>query len=82
MSRVRITIDRLVLKGVEPGDRDALVEAFRAELSQVLANPTSRAALLGSRRMPILRLGRIPLESGPASARRFGRAKPEQSEGG
>lgn len=72
MSRVRVTIDQLVLKGLEPADRKALVEGLQAELSQVLSDPAARAAWARSHRTPVLKLGRMPLESGPAGGRKFG----------
>jgi hypothetical protein len=72
VSRVHLTIDRLVLSGLEPGDRKALVEGLKAELSQILSDPAARAALGGSRRTPVLKLGRMLLEPGPAGGRKFG----------
>ena len=59
MSRITVTIDRLVLKGLEAGDRAALAEEFQSELSQVLADPLTRPKWLCSYRTPVLRLGRL-----------------------
>jgi hypothetical protein len=73
MSRVRLTIDHLVLKGMEPGDRNALVEGLKGELSQVLSDPAARAEWAHSHRTPVLRLGRMPMEPGPAGGRTFGK---------
>jgi hypothetical protein len=72
MSRIRVTIDRLVLKGIEPEVRTALVEALRAELSRVLADPATRADWARSHRTPVLRLGSIPLQPGPSGGRKLG----------
>jgi hypothetical protein len=72
MSVIHVTIDRLSLKGFEASDRKALVEGLRSELSRVLADPATRAEWARSRRTPVLRLGRMPLESGPAGGRKFG----------
>jgi hypothetical protein len=72
MSRVRVTIDQLVLKGLEPADRKALVEGLQAELSQVLSNPSGRAEWARSHRTPVMKLGRMPFEAGPAGGRKFG----------
>lgn len=72
MSRITLTIDRLVLKGFEAGDRKALTEGLQAELSRVLADPATRVEWARSHRTPVLRLGRMPLESGPAGGRKFG----------
>jgi hypothetical protein len=73
MSRITLTIDRLVLNGIEPGDRKALVEGLRAELSQVLSDPAGRAEWARSHRTPVLKLGRMSLEGGPAGGRKFGK---------
>jgi len=72
VSRIRLSIDQLVLKGFEPGDRNALVEGLESELSRLLADPATRAEWARSHRTPVLRLGRMPVESGPAAARKFG----------
>jgi hypothetical protein len=72
MSRVHVIIDQLVLRGIEPADRKALVEGLQDELSRVLANPASRAGWSGSHRTPVLKLGRMPLEPGPSGGRKFG----------
>jgi hypothetical protein len=72
MSRIRVTIDRIMLKGIEPGTRRALVEALQGELSRVLSDPTTRAEWAHSHRTPVLRLGRMPLENGPTGGKKFG----------
>jgi hypothetical protein len=72
MSRIRVTIDRIVLKGMEPADRNALVQSLRSELSKILSDPTTRAEWARSHRTPVLKLGRMPLEPGPAGGRKFG----------
>jgi hypothetical protein len=74
MSRITLSIDRLVLKGIDPADRNALVQGLEAELSRVLADPATRAEWARSHRTPVLRLGRMPLEPGPAGGRKFGSA--------
>lgn len=73
MSRVRVTIDQLVLNGLEPPDRKALVEGLQGELVQVLSDPAARAGWAHSHRTPVLRLGRLPLEPGPSGGRKFGK---------
>lgn len=72
MSRIRLSIEQLVLKGFEAGHGNALVEGLKSELSRVLADPATRAEWARSHRTPVLRLGRMPLESGPAAARKLG----------
>ena len=42
MSRIRVTIDELVLKGIAAGDRNALVDGLRSELARVLSDPVAR----------------------------------------
>jgi len=71
MSRVRVTIDRLVVKGLDPAARNALVQGLRTELEHVLSDPSQRAAL-SSGRTPVLRLGRMPLQAGLSGARNLG----------
>jgi hypothetical protein len=72
MSRIDVTIDRLVLRGLDPAARTALVQGLRAELEQVLGDPAMRAEL-SSRRTPLLRLGQVPLQPGISGARNLGR---------
>jgi|KBSMisStaDraftv2_1062788.scaffolds.fasta_scaffold4902021_1 hypothetical protein len=69
---IEVNIDRLVLRGIDPSDRKALVEGLQAELSRVLAEPESSAQRMQSRRTPVLKLGRIALEPGPSGGRKFG----------
>ena len=72
MSRINVTIDQLVLRGFEPGDRKGLVEGLQNELSRALADPATRAEWARPHRTPVLRLGEMPRESGPSGARKFG----------
>jgi hypothetical protein len=72
MSRIKVTIDRLVLSGMEAGDRRALAEGLKSELARLLSDPASRAGWAGSRRIPLLRLGRMPLEPGRSGAAKCG----------
>jgi hypothetical protein len=72
MSRIVVTIDQLVIKGVEAGDRSALVEGLKAELSESLAHPTTRQEWARSRRTHVLPLRRLPFQPGTSGARKFG----------
>jgi len=72
VSRVRVTIDQVVLRGLEPAERTALVEGLRSELSRVLGDPAARAEWAKSHRTPVLKLGRMPFEPGVAGGRKFG----------
>lgn len=73
MSRIQLTIDRLVLNGLEPHQAKALVETLRTQLSHRLADRGTRAAWARSHRTPVLKVGRMPLESGTAGARKLGK---------
>lgn len=72
MSWITVTIDRLVLTGLEAGDRTALVEEFQSELSRMLADPATQPRWVCSYRTPVLRLGRLSLQPTPSGGRRFG----------
>jgi hypothetical protein len=72
MSRIRLTIDRLVLKGLEAGAQKPLVDTLQSELQRVLSNRAVRTEWARSHRTPVLKLGTMPLESGTAGARKFG----------
>jgi hypothetical protein len=73
MSRViEVNIDRVVLRGIDPSDRKAMIEGLEAELSRILADPRFDGQKIKSRRTPVLKLGRMPLEPGPTDARKFG----------
>lgn len=65
MSRITLTIDQLVLRGFESGERKALVDALQGELARVLGDPATRGKWARSHRTPVLRLGALTLESGP-----------------
>jgi hypothetical protein len=69
---IEVKIDRLVLRGIDPADHKALIEGLQAELSRILANPGSRGPKIQSRRTPMIKLGLMPLERGPAGGRMFG----------
>jgi hypothetical protein len=48
-ARIRLTIDRLVLRGISPQKRDALMRGLHGELERLLAAPGFTEALRGSR---------------------------------
>jgi hypothetical protein len=72
MSKVHVTIDRLVLSGLDPAARQAFVAGLKTELAHVLADPAQRARWASSRRTPILRLGRVALDPSAGGARKLG----------
>jgi hypothetical protein len=72
MSRIDVNIDRIVLSGIDPADRHALIGALKAELARVLVDPAARAAISKSRRTPVLRLEKMSMWQGTAGARKLG----------
>ena len=73
MSRIRLTIDRLVLNGFDALEGKALSEALRAQLSESLSDRATQAEWARSHRTLMLKLGRMPLEAGTIGAGKFGR---------
>ena len=72
MSRINLTIDQVVLRGFDPGDRKALLEGLQTELSRVLADPATRATWARSHRTPVLKLGPMAVSLGPSGGRLLG----------
>ena len=68
MSPIHVHIDRLVLRGIDPSDRHALASELKTELARVLADPATQGAMTKSRRTPVLRLGKMPMEQGIGGA--------------
>lgn len=73
MTRIRMNIDRLVLNGFQQLEGKALAQALQSQLLEVLAEPAARSEWAISHCTPVLKLGRMPLEAGPAGTSRFGR---------
>ena len=73
MSRIRLNIDRLVLNGFEPREGKALAKALEAHLQHVLADPATRGECGRSHRTPVMKLGRMPLQTGSTGAALFGK---------
>lgn len=72
MSPIHVHIDRLVLRGIDPSDRNALANGLKSELARVLADPATQSAMSKSRRTPVMRLGKMPMEQGIGGARKLG----------
>ena len=53
MSRIRVTIDRIALRGMDAGEGRALVEGLQGELSRILADAAGTSGAR-SRRTPVL----------------------------
>jgi hypothetical protein len=70
--RLSVHIDRLVLRGIDPSDQQALAKGLKTELARVLGNSQARDLT----RMPgtsVMRLGRLPLQPGQAGASVLGK---------
>lgn len=72
MSRIHLTIDKLVLRGLDPAGQRAFVASLRRELESILANLAARSAWARSHRTPVLRMSGIPLEPGASGAGKLG----------
>ena len=72
MSPIHVHIDRVVLRGIDPADRHALVAGLKTELARVLADPVIQGGMTQSRRTPVMRLGKMPMEQGIGGARKLG----------
>jgi len=73
VSRIRLTIDRVVLNGFQHVEAKALANALESQLSQVLADKATRHAWARPHRTPVLKLGRMTLQPGTTGAQNFGR---------
>ena len=71
MSRINVTVDRLVLTGFDHADHATLVAGLQSELRRQLANTGTQFGQI--RQIPVVRLGRMPFERGPSGSRQFGR---------
>lgn len=72
MSRIHLTIDRLILRGLDQNGRAAFVDSLKRGLEAMLADPVARVEWARPHRTPVLRLGRATLEPGPAGAGKLG----------
>jgi len=71
--RVTIRIDRLVLNGVAQEDRVPLVNCLKEELALVFGSAGAGGSIGRTSSTPLIRLGRVPVESGAAGSRVLGR---------
>lgn len=72
MRRTRLTIDHLILKGIDAGAQKALVDGLQQELSRAMADSTAAGKWTQPGRTPAIRLGQMPIKAGPAGGREFG----------
>jgi hypothetical protein len=73
VSRIRLTIDRVVLNGLAHVEAKALTNALESQLFQVLSDKATRHAWARTHCTPVLKLGRIVLQPGAPGAQNFGR---------
>ena len=66
--RIHLGIERLVLSGVAPDQRQAVVAALTAELQRRLATPGGAAALGGNRHLAKLRTEPLRVSDGSGAA--------------
>jgi hypothetical protein len=57
--RINVTIDRLVLRGFAPEQRDGIAQGLEAELRRQLGDPTQAALFAHSRSDAVLRAGTV-----------------------
>lgn len=74
MSRIRVTIDQAVFKGMNATEARALAAGLKSQLSGMLSNPANRAMWARPQRTPVLRLAPMPMDPGPFGAKKFGGA--------
>ena len=72
MSKIHVTIDRLVLSEMDPAARAAFVDGLKGQLTHMLTEREGREAWARSHRMPVLRLGQVAQTTGVSGARRLG----------
>ncbi|HEY3757413.1 MAG TPA: hypothetical protein VGL42_14775 [Opitutaceae bacterium] len=70
MSRVRIHIDQVSLRGLDPAQRNGVMDALRAELKRIA--PSAGESAVKSRRIPVVKLGRVPLNPGSPGGKTIG----------
>jgi hypothetical protein len=73
MTRVRVDLDQLVLRGFQPRDAEVLWRTLREDLSRSLSDPALRPGLADSRRVPVVHLEQRPASAGAAGARMLGK---------
>jgi len=64
MTRIIVHIDRLVLRGVDPAQRNAVAAALQAELARSLARPGAPQRLAASGGRPRIEAGVHGLRAG------------------
>jgi hypothetical protein len=68
-----MTVDRVVLHGIQPVEAKALTQALESQLSHLLADRTTRRGWAQPHRTPVVKLAPMTLSPGTVGARMFGR---------
>jgi hypothetical protein len=70
MSRVRIHIHQIAVRGLDAADSTAVIDGLRVELARVLRGATALPDR--SHRMSVMKLAPLTLQPGNAGARQLG----------
>jgi hypothetical protein len=70
MSRMRVHIDHIAVRGLDAAAADAAIEGLRLELARLLREPSALPAR--PQRTPVMKVGPVPLRTGSAGARQLG----------
>lgn len=70
MSRVRVHIDNIAVRGLDSAAADAAIDGLRLELTRLLQQTVVSPAR--AQRTPVMRVGPVTLRAGSAGARQLG----------
>lgn len=70
MSRVRVRIDQIAVRGLDAAASSAVIEGLRVELARVLRDAPTLP--VRSHRTPLMKLAPLSLQTGTAGARQLG----------
>ena len=70
MSRVRVRIDQIAVRGLDAAASSAVIEGLRVELARVLRDAPTLP--VHSHRTPLMKLAPLSLQTGTAGARQLG----------
>ena len=70
MSRIRVHIDQIAVRGLDPAASAAVIDGLRVELARVLRDASTLPAR--SQRTPVMKLAPLSLQPGNSGARQLG----------
>jgi hypothetical protein len=70
--KINVTIDRVVLRGIDANLAPALTESLKKELIRTLAQPGSQTRLQNTHDAGLIKVGKVQLKAGRVGARQFG----------